>query len=133
MKRQQITLALAACFFLFSFSTVFGQEKNNKVKLLPVNTQFEIDFSQVESQKVSNGYTMDISALNFNSPDVLERFCELFSFDFHKLNGDFETQTISIELDQKTIKERGYSMRSIETHFLEFSPRMQYTFNKLNI
>ena len=132
MKKQQTLLACFSCFFLLSFSTVLGQIQDSQ-KTLSMNTQFEIDFSNVMDKKVSSTYTIDVSNLNFKSATVLDKFCEQFSLDFHVFHGDFETGTISIDLDKALIKKRKYSMDFIERHFRDISGRMLYMFNKLNI
>jgi len=134
MKNKiKVTVLLVVCSCLL-FSSAATAQKSGKTAVpevvsASISDDFVISLPD-EQGKFSANYLLNVENLKFKSEDKLNQFCERFSTDFHKFKGDFNNQSITLELDRQSIERRGFSKVQVNQHFASISKRMEYYFQK---
>jgi hypothetical protein len=134
MKNKIKVTALLVVFSCLLFSTATIAQKSEKTAIpevvsASISEDFVISLPN-EQGAFSANYLLSVKNLQFKSEENLNKFCEMFSFDFHKLKGDFNNQKIMLELDRQSIERRGFSKVQVNQHFASISKRMEYYFQK---
>lgn len=134
MKNEIRITTLLVVFSCLLFSSVsIAQEAEKKAISEVVSASISDDFVislPDEQGNFSVNYLLNVEKLKFKSEEKLNQFCEMFSIDFHKLKGDFNNQSITLELDRQSIERRGFSKVQVNQHFASISKRMEYYFQK---
>ncbi len=124
------------CFYFLVLSLgVMSQNIQEPINTASIDKEYVIslnksDNSSMSNDKIFKNYTLDISDLYFKSPENLNQFCKLFSFDIFTLIGDFESKQIIIEFNEEVIESKNMTRLDINNFFSDIAPRMYYINNK---
>jgi len=118
------------CLLILTATTLTAQ--NSSKEGMSIDKQFVFALNEANINDIKSTYTVDISSLNFKSSEDLDDLCEVFSFDFHQLKGNFESKNIVVTLNKKSLIDRKFTVALLNDHFSSISGRMLYTYNQYN-
>lgn len=119
------------CLLLLTSSIVTAQNSGDK-QGMSIDKQLVFVLNDTNINEIKSTYTVDITDLGFKSSEALSKFCASFSWDLHKLTGDFNSKKITVALNKPTLIERKYDVKKLNKHFESVSRRMQYVYQQLN-